>query len=229
MPRGFDPTIVRAFEVGFRPWMRLRIADVLVANVPRALPPDRPLLLAANHVSWWDGFILRHLQRMVRPEAPLYSVMTRRELRRFPFLARMGAVGIDPTGTASIARTVQELERRVAERPDSVIAYFPQGEIRPSFRRPLGFQRGVELFARRLDALVVPVGLHVEPLAKPTPTFFVSAADPLPTAPSATALEALVEEQLDALHAFLAAHGERAAEAWSEYSTAPIGAVAGET
>lgn len=228
MPRGFDPTVVRAFEVAFRPWMRLRIADVRVANVPRSLPPDRPLLLAANHVSWWDGFILRHLQRMVRPAAPLYSVMTRRELRRFPFLGRIGAVGIDPTGAVSIARTVRELERRVAERPDSVIAYFPQGEIGPSFRRPLGFQRGVELFARRLDAVVVPVGLHVEPLAKQAPTIFVSAADPLPTPPSATALEALVEEQLDAIHAFLAAHGERAAEEWSEYPTARTAAAAGE-
>lgn len=220
MPRGFDPAVVRAFELAFRPWMRLRIAAVRVAHVPGSLPADRPVLLAANHVSWWDGFILRHLQRLIRPDAPLYSVMTRRELRRFPILGRMGAVGIDPAGPASVARTVQELRHRIAERPDAVIAYFPQGEIGPSFRRPLGFRRGVELFARRLDAVVVPVGLHVEPLANPAPTVFVSAGDPLLAAPSATALEALVEGQLDAIHAFLSEHGERASEEWSEFPSA---------
>jgi 1-acyl-sn-glycerol-3-phosphate acyltransferase len=218
MARGFSRPALAAFELVVRPSMRLRVHAVRVAGLPRGLPADLPLLLVANHVSWWDPFLLREVHRGLRPAAPLYSVMLLRELRPRPFLRRVGALGIDPERPASVAHAVRELQRRLRERPDSVVAFYPQGRIWPSHRRPLGFQRGVELFLRHLRPLIVlPVALHLEPLAARAPTAFVHVGEPiLPGEGPADAgrLEAEVEARLDELHAFLAARGEEAPGAW---------------
>jgi 1-acyl-sn-glycerol-3-phosphate acyltransferase len=225
MARGFSRPALAAFELGFRPWMRRRIREVRIAGLPRALPLGVPLLLVANHASWWDPFLLREVHRRLRPAAPLHSVMLARELARRPFLRRIGAVGIDPDRPAGIAAALRELRHRLGDRPDGAVAFFPQGRIWPTHRRPLGFRPGVELLLRHLPPLVVlPVALHLEPLRSPSPTAFVLAGDPVGAGDEAGAarLEAAVEEELDRIHAFLDEWGEDAAGAWPDpHSTLP--------
>lgn len=217
MNSGFSPRALAAFELLFLPWMRRRVRAVRLAGLPADLPPRSPLLLVANHVSWWDGFVLREVHRRLRPDAPLHTVMLAAELERRPFFRRLGAVGIDPASPASVARALRELEARLRERPEGVVAYFPQGRIWPSYRRPLGFRRGVELFARRLGPLTaLPVGIHLEPLTEASPTLFASvgAAVPADRGVDARDLERRVEGELDRVLAFLATRGEAAAREW---------------
>jgi 1-acyl-sn-glycerol-3-phosphate acyltransferase len=209
----FSPLAVRAFEAFFRPWRDRRVRT-LMAGLPAHLPPDVPLLLAANHVSWWDGFVLREVQRSLRPGAPLYTVMSAAELARFPWFRRMGVVGVDPASPGSVARALGFLRARLRERPESTVVFFPQGRIWPSHRRPLGFQRGVEVFARRLSTRVLPVGIHAEPLNTAAPTFFVSVGEGVDAPLSAGELERRVEVELDAILGFVAEHGEDAGAAW---------------
>jgi 1-acyl-sn-glycerol-3-phosphate acyltransferase len=210
----FSPAAVGAFELLFRRWMRRRVRAVRITGLPASLPPARPLLLAANHVSWWDGFVLREVQRALRPGAPLYTLMSSAELERLPFFRLLGVVGIDGGSPGTLASALRFLRERLRERPDSVIVLFPQGRIWPSHRRPLGFRPGVELFARRLGPVVVPVGVHAEPLNAASPTYFASVGEPCAAAPEASGLERSVEAQLDAVLAFLAEHGEDAPRHW---------------
>lgn len=218
MADGYSRLALRAFDLVFGPWEARRIAAVRLAGLPRELPPDRPLLIAANHVSWWDGFTLRRIHRLLRPDAPIYTLMLRRELERHRFLGRLGAIGIDPDSPASVSHAFRLLERRARERPDTIILYFPQGRIWPSFRRPLGFRRGIELVVRRVaPAVVLPVAQHHEPLNAPAPTVFVSVAGPLDVTSAAVTcreIEAAVEAQADRILAFLSRHGEDAAQRW---------------
>jgi 1-acyl-sn-glycerol-3-phosphate acyltransferase len=214
MDSRFSRGAVGAFELVFRPWMRRRIHAVRMAGLPSVDAGERPLLLAANHVSWWDGFILREVQRRMRPRAPLYTLMSTAELQRLPFFRHLGVVGIDGDSPASVRSALRTLEARLRERPDAVIAYFPQGRIWPSHRRPLGFRRGIELFVERLSPRVLPVGLHLEPLNTVAPTVFVSVGGALDAPVGADALERRVEEELDAIRDFLAEHGEDAPSRW---------------
>lgn len=217
MARGFSPAALGAFELFFRPWMRRRLR-VRMRGLPAALPAGRPVILVANHVGWWDGFLLRELHRQLRPDAPLYTVMLERELAQRPFFRRIGCVGIDPLRPASVARTLRALQARTRERPEALISFFPQGRIWPSHRRPLGFRRGVELLIRRLpQPVVLPVALHQEPLDAPAPTAFVSVGRPLsaPDEMSLERLEAAVTALLDAALADLARWGEAAGRRWA--------------
>ena len=214
----FSPAALAAFELFFRPWRRRRIHAVRIAGLPRALPPV-PLLLAANHVSWWDGFTLREVHRLLRPAAPVWTLMTARELRRSRFLRLIGGFGIDPERPASVREALRFVRARAAERPDATVIVFPQGRIWPAHRRPLGFRRGVEGFARALSPCVVlPVAIHHEPLAAPAPTVFVSAGEPVRVGEGdrldAAMLEAAVEAESDRILDFLACHGEDAPRRW---------------
>ena len=180
--------------------MMHRFADVSVTVPDAHVYSDIPLIFAANHVSWWDGFLLMELHRVVRPRAPYHTIMLESELRQHSFLRRIGAIGIDPQRSSTLLSAIRELKRRIERRPDSVIFFFPQGRILPSWKRPLGFRRGIEVFREALgESVVVPVGIHIEPLNRAAPHAFVRAGQPLRDSDdiSAALIENRVEHELD--------------------------------
>ncbi len=217
MKTRYSPRVWAGFELLFRPWMARRLDGVRIRGIEDSRwIPDIPVLLVANHTSWWDGFLLREVHRRLRPDAPLHVVMTERELRRFPIFQWMGAVPLPP-GPLGARTLLRDLESRLESRSDAVVGFFPQGRIWPSYRRPLGFRPGAAWLARRLAPLaVVPVGLHLQPLVRPAPAAFVSVGHPriVRHAIDSAELEALVATELDAILAFAGRHGEAADRLW---------------
>lgn len=222
----YSPGALRIFELFFHPWMRRRIQGVHIAGLPVYGVEGRALLLVANHVSWWDGFVLRELHRVLRPRSPLYTIMAEEQLRRVPFFRLLGVMGIDRNQPSSILCALRTLQGSLARHPNTLTAFFPQGRIWPSHRRPLGFERGVEVLLRRLPLLPVPIGIHAEPLSRVSPTYFVSVGKPLAGQPSVCELERAVEAEVDRIHTFLAVHGEEAPGRWppphQSLATAPV-------
>lgn len=212
------PAVFRAFDALFLPWMSRHIAGVHITGLPKPHELTRPLILVANHVSWWDGFLLRRVQRYLRPHAPMHTVMLERELSKWPILRLLGGIGIDPDHPSSVVQSIRVLEERLERRRDSVVLYFPQGMIWPSQKRPLAFHRGIELFAEKLPpADILPIAIHLEPMNTPAPHAFIAADRPVSaTSVTRTDLEIAVERQLDAIGALLTGHGEDSLAAWPE-------------
>jgi 1-acyl-sn-glycerol-3-phosphate acyltransferase len=210
----------RGFDMFFKPWRARRLTRTPMAGLPRHLPRDRPLLLVANHTSWWDGFLLRDVHTALRPGAPMYSVMTESELQRLPLLRLLGAVPLRPASAASLRRLLSGLRTATQERPDASVLFFPQGRIWPAWRRPLGFHRGIEVVARAMaPCYILPVALHVESLNRSSPAAFVRVGRvihvPEQTV-TAGMLELAVAEQLDLTANLLAEYGETAAQHLNE-------------
>ncbi|HYH79930.1 MAG TPA: 1-acyl-sn-glycerol-3-phosphate acyltransferase [Longimicrobium sp.] len=213
----FSPAALAAFELFLRPWQRRRLNAIRITGLPRGLRGDVPLVLAANHASWWDTFTLRELHRLLRPRAPLYTLAKEEELRRVPYFRLTGAFGVDADRPRSVLAAVRFLRDRVRERRDATVIFFPQGRIWPSHRRPLGFRRGIEAFVRPIaPCIVLPVAIHHEPGATPAPTVYVSAGAPVFVTRDLDhdLLECLVEAESDAILDFLSLHGEEAAGRW---------------
>lgn len=214
------------FELGFRPWFRRQLAGIHMGGVDAAArvlgeaPPESaqaPLLLVANHTSWFDGFLLREIHRRIRPASPLRFVMLRDELARSRTLRWIGGTGFDPAQPATLRGALAELASLRAS--GVTVAYFPQGKIYPATRRPLGFRPGVELALGRLAPLtVLPVALHLEPGNRVRPTAWIQVGTPRwfagPGAegerPTASALEAEATTLLDRVQGHLHAEGENA-------------------
>ena len=213
-PTRFSPAAVAAFEFIFRPWMRMRLGEILMTGLGSPIVGGKPLLLVANHASWWDGFVGREVQRRLRPGGPMYSVMSETELARRPFLRFMGAIGIHPRSPRLVRDALRGLESLCRLHPLSTVLYFPQGRIWPSHRRPLGFEPGIGLFARKLDGVVVPMGIHLEPLNRQAPTVFVSVGEPMPPDADVRDLETAVEAEIDLILDFVSSAGEDAPRLW---------------
>jgi 1-acyl-sn-glycerol-3-phosphate acyltransferase len=212
----FSPLAAKMFETVFLPMRDFRLGALHVLNLPADLPAGRPVLLVGNHVSNWDGFLFRELQRRLRPNWPIYSVMLEEELRRYPIIRLLGGIGIRPDSSASVASSLRRVAALRKDSPDFFLSYFPQGRIYPSFKRPLDFRAGIDLFVRALAPLtLLPVGLHMEPLRKLSPSVVMSLGRPMPIdrpSPLHRVVEGLVQAEIDRIHAMLCEHGEGFAE-----------------
>lgn len=215
---------VRSFELFFKPWMHRQLAHICMTGRPDDVREDRTVILAANHTSWWDAFLLREIHRKYAGSQPLITLMREDQLRRFPFFRWMGVTGIG--GSAGTTRETVRLLRRFRSRGPLWISMFPQGTIRASWQRPMEFRRGLEFFAREVrPALVVPVGIHLEMLKYPAPTAFLSIGRAVPSTEEKGCDRRVVEKrvaaQLDVIYQHVERWGEEAAEMWPPESSIP--------
>ena len=222
--------MIGAFELMFRPWMGRKLAGMYFTGIPDALPPDRPVILASNHVSWWDGFLLREVHLRAGTAAPLYTLMREDQLQRMPLFRWMGVVGLAPQSPGSVLQALHFLRAARRRDPGCWVSVFPQGRIWPSWRRPMELQPGLRAFARVLaPAIILPVGLHLEPLNRTRPTAFVSVGQPIDVPAgdepvSLEAVEAAMAAALQRIFAALAEHGEAAPRHWppADADAAPV-------
>jgi 1-acyl-sn-glycerol-3-phosphate acyltransferase len=123
-------------------------------------------VVAANHHSWWDGYLLWLL---LRPR-PFALIMDDEQLDRFPFFRHHGLIG------RSEAR---EALRRL-ERGDT-LAIFPEGELRPP-GHVTGLHEGAAFFAKATGAPLVPLAVRVVMRGAQLPEAYLSIGPPLDSA-----------------------------------------------
>lgn len=141
---------------------------------------DAPLLLYANHSSWWDGFALWRLARAHGFTG--HCLMEEHNLRRFPFLRRLGAFSIrrgDPLSTLQSFRYAA----RLLKQPRTAVAIFPQGVLDAHAGPPYALDRGVEVLARMANATCLPVAIRPVFLEGEKPDLLFELGEPHPPAP----------------------------------------------
>jgi len=136
-------------RIGFREFLR-RAYRIEVSGAER-IPATGPVILAANHESIWDPFILgvatpREIHYMAKAELfrsrPLAAAM--RSLNAFP---------VERGGGDQAA--MSEAGRLLAE--GAVLGIFPQGTSKPE--RQIGWHRGAARLALATGAPLIPVRL----------------------------------------------------------------------
>lgn len=143
---------------------------------------DAPLLLYANHSSWWDGFALWRLARAHGFTG--YCIMEERNLKRWPFLRRLGAFSIRRGDARSSLETLR-YAARLLKQPRTAVAVFPQGVLDPHASPPYLLDRGVEVLARLSGATCLPVAIRPMFLEAEKPDLLLELGEPHPPAPLA--------------------------------------------
>ncbi|HSJ10036.1 MAG TPA: lysophospholipid acyltransferase family protein [Longimicrobiales bacterium] len=119
------------------------------------IDPDRPQIIASNHVSWFDvGALAVHLPKR-------YRFIAKRELASVPLWGRAwqaaGHIAIDRSDTQSAVATLDEVSRTL-HRDHSAIVIFPEGT-----RSPTGnlqpFKKGAFMLALRSGVEIVPTAV----------------------------------------------------------------------
>jgi 1-acyl-sn-glycerol-3-phosphate acyltransferase len=198
-----DPSSLRSawFLALARRYVRRRIARGLdglyVAGLDAARDAARrgPVILAANHVGWWDSFLVIALDEALGTEG--YALMDAESVRRLPFFARLGALPLDRSGGARSRAGLRAGAGRL-DRPGRALWVFPQGRHRPAHLRPLGFEPGIRLLARWVpDAAVVPISIQYAWGDQPGPAAYARLGAPV--AASGLDLNALEAEIVEGL------------------------------
>ena len=205
--------------------MRRRLSGVYITGLPRVVPEDRPILFMANHLAWWDGFVLREVQRAIRPRAPLFITMTGENLRKFIGFRLMGSIDVGRDSPTALRRAMRFFEEQRRTSSDFTTVLFPQGALWPARRRPIAFRRGITTFVRILSPVtVIPVAIDYEMFDRPAPGAFLSVGEPIlfeneadvQSRGSAEQLEQALTAELDTLAAFLDWHGDDAPMFWPD-------------
>lgn len=123
--RGLSPVPLARFVV------RRGLAGVWV----RGAIPEGPVVLAANHHSWWDPFVALELAAQARRRVVL--LMDPASLRRYRFARGVGAIGTDEV-RAGLA----------ALRDGAVLVVYPEARLLPA-GAPGPLAGGASWFARR--------------------------------------------------------------------------------
>ena len=161
-----DPVLLRSqamagfFTGVMRRQMRrqFRALRVLRPGLPK-VPEGRPLVVFANHPSWWDPAFFIVLSAALFPGRPFFGPMEAAALERYRFMRRIGIFGIEPGTPAGAARMLRA-GGRILSQPGNVLWLTAQGSFTDP-RAPVVLQRGLSrLLARAEDALALPVALE---------------------------------------------------------------------
>ena len=170
-----------AFFGAYLRWlMRRSFARVLV-RCEGALPQGG-YVAAANHHSWWDGFLASSIHRAFAPERAFNLMMDDEQLRRFPFFRIGGAFSVD-TRSVRAAYDAIAYGARCA-RDGAGLWIFPDGVLRPPLCAP-HFTSGFIHAARAAEVPVLPVAMRYYVLDEQRPTAIAAIGTPIDPHPRA--------------------------------------------
>ncbi|WP_271984996.1 lysophospholipid acyltransferase family protein [Pseudoclavibacter terrae] len=170
--------------------VRSAVRDVrtgLLSIAVTGQPPGGGAVLAANHGSWWDAYLIGLYARNTGFDVAV--MMGDEQLRRFPFLRLVGAVP---------PRAVRTLADRARSGDWALI--FPEGELRAG-RGLASLHPGAEWVARRAEVPLVPVAIRVVMRGAAKPEAFIRFGAPVRPEQLAVALGSMLEELDRALDA----------------------------
>lgn len=165
-----------------RRYARRRVAreldGVWVAGLDeaRSALAGRPLIFAANHVSWWDVLLLVVLDEALGGIG--WALMDARNLSGLPFLGWVGALPLDRSSHDRSRRCLVS-SAALLDRPGRAVWIFPQGHQRPAHLRPLNLKHGVQTIHACSTADVIAVSIDYLFLEKNRPAAVVRFSAPI--------------------------------------------------
>ncbi len=142
-----------------RGYFRRHFRAVRVSHAERfASQTDGPLIVFANHASWWDPMLPVLLADKLMPQRRHYAPMDAVSLKRYGILRRIGVFGVDLGSVRGAANFMRVGLAALVK--GGVLWVTPQGRFADVRERPLVFKPGLAALASR-----VPGGCTLLPLA----------------------------------------------------------------
>ena len=167
MPAAKDPVAWRseramaffniAFSRSFGGSMRaLRVPHWGLPDYPRG----RPLVVLANHPSWWDAVMFMLLLRRFFLDRPGFMPMDAAALKKYAFMKRLGVFGIEQESARGAVRFLQTAKHVLAA-PERMLWMNAPGRFADVRERPVPIAAGVvRLPEMAPHALFIPLAFE---------------------------------------------------------------------
>jgi 1-acyl-sn-glycerol-3-phosphate acyltransferase len=174
--------ILRFFRRIVRGYFRRHFHAVRVAHAERFKGVTGPLIVYANHSSWWDPMVSVLLAAELMPERKHYAPMDAAALERYGILKWLGIFPVDATtarGAVQFLRTGEAILKS-----GGVLWVTPQGRFADPRERPLKFKAGMAALAARVAAsagscTLLPLAIEYPFWDERLPETLLCFADPL--------------------------------------------------
>lgn len=148
---------------------------ILGASRLRAALDRGPVIVASNHVSWWDPLVMVHLDAKLKSDA--YCLMDKANLDGLRFFSWLGALPLDRSSPRASLRDLERAAILLSE-PGRMLVVFPHGEQRPA-HLPLEFRSGVHSLFTKTGAPVYPLALRYDFHQSDRPVIHLALGEPL--------------------------------------------------
>lgn len=101
---------------------------------------NRPILLLANHFSWWDGFLMFQMNRKLFKKR-FHVMVTEENYRNVWFLKYLGAFSVS-RHSKDMIRSL-EYAGTLLNDNDNLVLIFPQGKLYSSHVKQVEFEKGL--------------------------------------------------------------------------------------
>jgi 1-acyl-sn-glycerol-3-phosphate acyltransferase len=152
-----------------------------------AVPDELPLVIYANHPSWWDAALVPVLVTRFFPSRRSFAPIDAVALRRYGFMRRIGLFGIAPD-TYEGASLFLRVGRKILSQPDTLFYLTPQGRFTDARDRPVSLRPGLaHLLCRVPRVTVLPLALEYPFWDESAPEALIRFGEPMVLGSSVTA------------------------------------------
>ncbi|HWL80132.1 MAG TPA: lysophospholipid acyltransferase family protein [Roseomonas sp.] len=160
--QAYAPSHLAFYDVMFTRFFRRHMRAL---RVPEWGMPERPegvpLVVFANHPSWWDGVAFMLLSRRLFPGRRMFIPMEAAALARYRFMRRLGVFGVDTANPRGAAAFLRIARRVLAPERDDMLWMNAPGRFADARERPVPIAPGLTRLAELApQACFVPLALE---------------------------------------------------------------------
>jgi len=135
-----------------------------------------PLIVYANHSSWWDGLAAFEIFRQAKLDA--FYLMEEKQLKNLFLFRRLGAFSVVRENPREAVKSIN-YAAELLKNTNGTLLIFPQGEIVSNDARPIKFYTGLSRIIEKIgEVYAVPMAMRYEFLGEFKPQIFVKIASP---------------------------------------------------
>jgi 1-acyl-sn-glycerol-3-phosphate acyltransferase len=176
----FSPGMHRFFLRVFRRFLQRHMRALRLARwgEPEA-PEGRPLVVFANHPSWWDGVAFVLLSSSLFPGRRMFVPMDAEALARYAFFKRLGVFGVEQESPRGAVAFLRQSEALLAS-PAHMLWLNAPGRFQDVRQRPVVIAPGLlRLPELAPGAAFLPLALEMPFWSERKPELLAAFGDPL--------------------------------------------------
>ena len=149
---------LRFFRRIVRSYFRRHFRAVMAQERHRLIGAEGPLIVHANHTSWWDPMLCILLAERLLPQRRHYAPIDAAALARYPILRRIGLFPVEMNSARGAAHFLRTSQAILAA--GGVLWITPQGRFADP-REVLVFKQGLGALALRVpEAMLLPLAVE---------------------------------------------------------------------
>lgn len=132
----------------------VRLLDTGVTEAIGKLPEGVPVIVVANHPSWWDPMIAIFLAEFLAKERVHYAPIEDVMLEKYGVFKRLGFFGVEKDTVAGL-KDFLRVGHHIVQNKNAVIWVTPQGEFADVRKRPIELKSGFSQLASKCDKIAI--------------------------------------------------------------------------